>query len=109
MRRKGRAVSPGASQEASDHFLSGAPSERKTTRRNRHWASCLACHNNGPETQNKEILTIMENTSKKPALKKAYNKPRLVAKNAPQGSFAAGCPASGRSGSQECQQCERSG
>ena len=45
---------------------------------------------------------------------KTYSKPQMMAKNAPTGSYAAGCPAkNGGSGSKEqswvyhCRQCER--
>ena len=37
--------------------------------------------------------------------KMAYKKPRLIAKNNPTGSFAAGCPAENRYGA--CLDCER--
>jgi len=43
------------------------------------------------------------------AMKKAYKKPVLIAKNNPTGSFAAGCPAQGQSSTSECKSCERSG
>ena len=47
------------------------------------------------------------NTTKK----MAYKKPRLIAKNNPTGSFAAGCPAKGWSGRPidglYCKDCER--
>ena len=40
--------------------------------------------------------------------KMAYKKPRLIAKNNPTGSFAAGCPTGDRYGNTyECRQCER--
>ena len=38
--------------------------------------------------------------------KMAYKKPRLIAKNNPTGSFAAGCPAEG-TGGWMCKECER--
>jgi len=42
------------------------------------------------------------------AMKKAYKKPVLIAKNNPTGSFAAGCPANDtRHGQSGCKQCER--
>lgn len=37
----------------------------------------------------------------------AYKKPRLIAKNNPTGSFAAGCPSDSASGEAWCHQCER--
>lgn len=39
---------------------------------------------------------------------KKYSKPQMVAKNAPTGSYAAGCPAKGPSNNQAhiCRQCE---
>ena len=39
--------------------------------------------------------------------KMAYKKPRLIAKNNPTGSFAAGCPAENRQFSYHCLNCER--
>ena len=39
--------------------------------------------------------------------KMAYKKPRLIAKNNPTGSFAAGCPAESRYGESNCLDCER--
>ena len=44
--------------------------------------------------------------------KMAYKKPRLIAKNNPTGSFAAGCPTergNGQPGSYTCSLCEVSG
>jgi hypothetical protein len=45
------------------------------------------------------------------AMKKAYKKPVLIAKNNPTGSFAAGCPAnqdaSGGRTAATCKKCER--
>lgn len=38
--------------------------------------------------------------------KMAYKKPRLIAKNKPTGSFAAGCPTSSRSEVVYCDDCE---
>ena len=32
----------------------------------------------------------------------AYKKPQLIAKNAPQGSYAAGCPTESRNGAVGC-------
>ena len=37
----------------------------------------------------------------------AYKKPRLIAKNNPTGSFAAGCPANEAWGGGFCKNCER--
>jgi len=45
--------------------------------------------------------TTMEN-----AMKKAYKKPVIIAKNNPTGSFAAGCPEKGTGGA-SCRQCDR--
>ena len=40
--------------------------------------------------------------------KMAYKKPQLIAKNNPTGSFAAGCPAQDRNGTNDaCLYCER--
>lgn len=39
--------------------------------------------------------------------KMAYKKPRLIAKNKPIGSFAAGCPAEDYGGDTWCKECER--
>lgn len=39
--------------------------------------------------------------------KMAYKKPRLIAKNKPTGSFAAGCPSEDRMGEVWCLNCER--
>ena len=39
--------------------------------------------------------------------KMAYKKPRLIAKNNPTGSFAAGCPTNERYGDYYCLNCER--
>jgi len=39
---------------------------------------------------------------------KKYQKPKVVAKNNPQGSYAAGCPAKGTGTSTYCRSCERS-
>lgn len=39
--------------------------------------------------------------------KKAYKKPQLIAKNNPQGSFAAGCPLDSAGGVGYCHDCER--
>ena len=39
--------------------------------------------------------------------KMAYKKPRLIAKNNPTGSFAAGCPAKDRGFDADCLNCER--
>jgi hypothetical protein len=39
--------------------------------------------------------------------KKAYKKPQLIAKNNPQGSFAAGCPLNDNGGDTYCRDCER--
>ena len=40
--------------------------------------------------------------------KMAYKKPRLIAKNNPTGSFAAGCPTGDSYGTDyECRKCER--
>ena len=38
--------------------------------------------------------------------KMAYKKPRLIAKNNPTGSFAAGCPAKDNVSPAACQYCE---
>lgn len=38
----------------------------------------------------------------------AYTKPQVIAQNASAGSYAAGCPTNGTSGSYECRKCERS-
>ena len=40
-----------------------------------------------------------------------YSKPKVVAQNATEGSYAAGCPAKGQAGvgSGTCRSCERSG
>ena len=39
---------------------------------------------------------------------KNYSKPQMMAKNAPTGSYAAGCPANAAyKGSVECKRCER--
>ena len=42
---------------------------------------------------------------------KEYSKPKMVAKNAPTGSYAAGCPAlyqhAGPPGARKCRDCER--
>ena len=40
-----------------------------------------------------------------------YSKPKVVAQNATEGSYAAGCPAKGQGGvgSSVCRNCERSG
>ena len=40
--------------------------------------------------------------------KMAYKKPRLIAKNNPTGSFAAGCPTESRSRYTDCRMCELS-
>ncbi|MBQ3720539.1 MAG: hypothetical protein IJM92_14930 [Fibrobacter sp.] len=40
--------------------------------------------------------------------KMAYKKPRLIAKNNPTGSFAAGCPVEGYNSDYDCKCCERS-
>ena len=42
--------------------------------------------------------------------KKAYKKVTVVAKNNPQGSYVAGCPAdkTGNEGTPKCKNCERS-
>ena len=37
----------------------------------------------------------------------AYKKPRLIAKNNPTGSFAAGCPTEDYGWSGDCRKCER--
>ena len=39
---------------------------------------------------------------------KKYKKAKVVAKNNPQGSYAAGCPAKSSGGASSCQYCERS-
>ncbi|SHM39765.1 hypothetical protein [Fibrobacter sp. UWB7] len=39
--------------------------------------------------------------------KMAYKKPRLIAKNNPTGSFAAGCPSENYGGCISCKECER--
>jgi len=36
-----------------------------------------------------------------------YSKPVVIAKNNPQGSFAAGCPEKGTGGPGVCKNCER--
>jgi len=41
------------------------------------------------------------------AMKKAYKKPVIIAKNNPTGSFAAGCPEKGTGGTSTCHRCER--
>jgi len=41
------------------------------------------------------------------AMKKAYKKPVLIAKNNPTGSFVAGCPAVNATGGPGCKQCDR--
>jgi hypothetical protein len=41
--------------------------------------------------------------------KMAYKKPRLIAKNNPTGSFAAGCPSQDRNTSGYCDDCDRVG
>lgn len=38
---------------------------------------------------------------------KKYQKPKMVAKNAPTGSYAAGCGAEGRNNRINCDECER--
>jgi len=38
---------------------------------------------------------------------KKYAKPQMVAKNAPAGSYAAGCPTNRNGGSSDCRNCER--
>lgn len=38
---------------------------------------------------------------------KKYAKPQMMAKNAPTGSYAAGCPAEGRYQYKYCKNCER--
>lgn len=38
---------------------------------------------------------------------KKYNKPQMMAKNAPTGSYAAGCPEKGMHLKTECKKCER--
>ena len=40
--------------------------------------------------------------------KMAYKKPRLIAKNNPTGSFAAGCPTNDYNIDSWCKSCERS-
>ena len=37
----------------------------------------------------------------------AYKKPQLIAKNNPQGSYAAGCPAENNAGQPWCSDCDR--
>jgi len=37
----------------------------------------------------------------------AYTKPKVLAQNSKQGSFAAGCPEKGTGASQDCKRCER--
>ena len=39
--------------------------------------------------------------------KMAYKKPRLIAKNNPTGSFAAGCPENDLGSADNCRYCER--
>ena len=38
---------------------------------------------------------------------KTYKKVKMQAKNAPSGSYAAGCPAETNYGSYECRKCDR--
>ena len=38
---------------------------------------------------------------------KKYKKPQLIAKNSPQGSYAAGCPEKGTLNTGDCKRCER--
>ncbi len=40
--------------------------------------------------------------------KMTYSKPKIIAKNDPTGSFAAGCPSNNRCGGSFCMNCERS-
>jgi len=39
---------------------------------------------------------------------KKYQKPQVIAKNTPQGAYAAGCPAKNQSMDYQCKACERS-
>lgn len=38
---------------------------------------------------------------------KKYVKAKVIAKNNPEGSFAAGCPAKDNGGSYDCRKCDR--